>query len=67
MKAAISITRIIEVEQMSLAELEVKFQEQYDEESGTHTEPEIDWYDLSGGILGCQGEIWSFAILENTP
>lgn len=59
MRVAVSITKVFEVEEdMSLSELERKFQEQYDEASSTHIECAIDWYD----IIECT-EIWSFAIL----
>ena len=62
MKVAVSITKVFEVEQMTLGELEQQFQEQYDEDTGLTRECPIDWYDIEA-----QDEIWSFAILEYIP
>jgi len=62
MIVAVSVTKVFEAEQMSLGELEHQFQEQYDEESNTHSECPIDWYDIES-----QEEIWSFAILDEVP
>lgn len=59
MRVAVSVTKVFELEEdVGLSELEKKFQEHHDESSNTHSEPEIDWYD----IIECQ-EIWSFSIL----
>jgi len=60
MRVAVSVTKVFEVEQMSLGELEQQFQEQYDKESNTHAECPIDWYDIES-----QAEVWSFAILDD--
>ena len=53
MKIAISITKVLEVVDMDLAELKYQFEREDFEENG------IDWYDIEP-----QEEIWSFAIID---
>lgn len=53
MIVAISITKVLEVEDMDLASLKYQFEREDFEENG------IDWYDTEP-----KEEIWSFAIID---
>ncbi len=52
MKVAVSVTKIFDVEDMTLAQLSSKMQDDADEDY-------IDWYDLE-----VEQEIWSYAVIE---